>query len=169
MKSPAGLKVVYRECFQENDSPARVYRDYGVIEINMSRWKQLPQAYRDYILAHEEGHYALDTSDELAADEYAFKKLAGKMPGSLRATVHALINVLPGETPEQRKRMEAAVCRALKYDARHNRNQAARSEYIKLTGKDPLSFYGAIKLKNWQTASVIAVIIIICFIIRKWN
>lgn len=169
MKSPAGLKVVYRDYFAESNSPARVYRDEGVIEINLNRWRQLPKSHRDYILAHEEGHYVLDTGDELAADQYAFEKLAGKMPGSLRNTVHALIDVLPGQTPEQHRRMDAAVKRALKYDARHNGNQAAREEYIKMTGRDPLSFYGAVGLKGWQVAGIIIAILTVVYIILKWN
>jgi hypothetical protein len=169
MRSPEGLRVVYRDYFAESNSPARVFRDEGVIEINLNRWRQLPKPQQDYILAHEEGHYVLDTSNELAADEYAFKKLAGKMPGSLRNTVHALIDVLPGETPEQRHRMEASVKRALKYDARHNRNQEARNQYIELTGCDPLSFYGAAGLKDWQAAGIIIAIITVAYIIWKWN
>ncbi len=169
MKSPKGLKVVYRDFFSENNSPARVYQDEGVIEINMKRWRQLPKSHQDYILAHEEGHYVLDTGDEMAADQYAFEKLAGKMPGSLRNTVHALIDVLPGATPEQRRRMDAAVKRALKYDARHNRNQVARQEYIEMTGRDPLSFYGSVGLTGWQATGIIIAIIIVIFIIWKWN
>jgi hypothetical protein len=159
MKSLEGLKIVYRDNFAESISPARVYRDEGVIEINLKRWFRLPKAYRDYILAHEEGHYVLDTSDESAADEFAFKKLAGKMPGSLRNTAKALIDVLPDATDEQRRRKEAAVIRSLKYDARHNGNPKARAEYIRLTGCDPLPFYRTSKGRLVAVVSAALVII----------
>jgi hypothetical protein len=142
----------------------------GIIHINMSRWKKLPQPHRDYILAHEEGHYVLDTSNEFEADEYAFKKMAGTHPGSLRDTAHALIDVLPGSTPEQRKRMEAAVLRALKFDAINNHNDAARREYIRLTGHAPEaeSFFG-MENKRWYfgIAAVAAIIVVIMLIKRR--
>jgi hypothetical protein len=152
MRSAEGLRIVYVDDFSDGDGAARVYRDLGLMEINLSRWRQLPEQYRDYILAHEEGHYVLDTSDETAADEYAFRKLAGTRPGSLRQTALALINVLPGVTEEQQRRMDAAILRSLKYDAIHNGNSNARKEYIRITGRKPEAQSNAYDSTEKQTA-----------------
>ncbi|MDR1172979.1 MAG: DUF3318 domain-containing protein [Bacteroidales bacterium] len=153
------MKIRYVDRFVESDSPARVYRDLGLIEINLSRWLQLPKPYRDYILAHEEGHWALNTTDEMKADEYAFKKLAGKAPYSLRNSILTLYDVLPFTTPEQHRRLEAAELRALKYSAR-NGNKEAMQLYVERTGKNPDAFDGRKAGKNaWLFVLIIIVII----------
>jgi hypothetical protein len=171
MKSPDGLHIVYCNHFDDTDSVARVYRDLGAVEINLSRWKKLPKPHRDYILAHEEGHYVLDPSDEFAADEYAFKKMAGTHPGSLRDTAHALIDVLPGSTPEQRQRIEAAVLRALKYDAVNNGNGTAQREYIRLTGHAPKadSFFGPENKYRYIGFGIAAVAVAVIILIKRRN
>lgn len=157
------LKVEYVDRFAGSNSPARVYRDLGVIEINLSRWRQLPKSHQDYILAHEEGHWALNTTDEMKADEYAFRKLAGKAPYSLRNSILALYDVLPFTTPEQHRRLEAAELRALKFSAR-NGNQEARQLYIERTGQIPDAFDGKMVEKN---AWLIALIIVIFWVTIK--
>lgn len=80
-------------------TPAKVNRETGEIFLNSNVWPTLPQPYQAFILEHEKGHYALQTTNELEADHYAFKQLAGTFPESLKNTVRVLYGVLPYTTP----------------------------------------------------------------------
>lgn len=64
-------------------NPARTNVRTGEIEINAARMRQLRPDTREYVLLHEVGHYKLQTFDEVAADRYALRRMAGKKPYSL--------------------------------------------------------------------------------------
>ena len=64
-------------------NPARTNVRTGEIEINAARMMELRPDTREYVLLHELGHYKLQTFDEVAADRYALKRMAGKKPYSL--------------------------------------------------------------------------------------
>ena len=64
-------------------NPARTNVRTGEIEINAARMKELRPDTREYVLLHEVGHYKLQTFDEVAADLYALRRMAGKKPYSL--------------------------------------------------------------------------------------
>jgi hypothetical protein len=71
------------------------------ILLNQPHWEHLPNAYKDFIIAHEEGHFFLKTYSEFEADRYAFEKLAGSSPGSLLSMYDSLVEILPFSGREQ--------------------------------------------------------------------
>lgn len=78
-------KIVYLPTFLDNpDNPARCNRATGVIEINQSVMNKLTPLQQRYWLEHERGHIRLQTTDEIEADRYAFQRLAGTEPYSLK-------------------------------------------------------------------------------------
>ncbi len=79
---------------------AKINRLTGDIYIN----PDIPQEYRPFILAHELGHYYLQTHNEFDADKYALDKILGKFKGSLRGSAKALLLLNP-ENPEHRERI----------------------------------------------------------------
>lgn len=66
----------------EGDSPARVNRKTGQIQVNKSVFYKYPEIYQKFILYHEECHYLFQTKSEEMCDEYAMFKLLreGKKP-----------------------------------------------------------------------------------------
>lgn len=105
-------------------TPARVNRFTGEILINKRKWKKLPESTKKFILAHEKGHYILNTSDEFAADEYAFKQFAGTERKSLKKSIKAMDDVFSFTSPEQYERLNAQIKRALTYDVENGNKQA---------------------------------------------
>lgn len=85
-------------------NPARCYIHSGVIEINKSRFDQLPMATQEYVLNHELGHYHTQSFDEVKADQYALRKMALKKPYSLRNYLDSVNNVSYGN----KRRVEQA-------------------------------------------------------------
>ena len=74
-------------------NPARTNVRTGDIEINRARWNGLTPEQRMFVLQHEVGHYRLQTFDEVQADRYALKQLAGKKPYSLINYLNAVREV----------------------------------------------------------------------------
>ncbi|MCF8359227.1 MAG: hypothetical protein K9H26_10740 [Prolixibacteraceae bacterium] len=88
-------------------TPAQLDMDTGTIYLNAPYWNYLPQAYKDFIIQHETGHYVLKTYNEFEADHYAFEQLAGKRPGSLWKMIETIADVLDGSSPEHYARFAA--------------------------------------------------------------
>jgi LPXTG-motif cell wall-anchored protein len=59
-------------------TPARVNHKTGYIFVSKAHFDKLEPVYREFVLAHEEGHLVLNTSNEEAADQYAVNKLLKK-------------------------------------------------------------------------------------------
>ncbi len=75
---------IYLPIFNDNpDNPARCEVKTGRIEINRFMWNLLPDYQREYVLAHEKGHYYRQSFDEVEADRYALEQLKYKKPYSL--------------------------------------------------------------------------------------
>jgi hypothetical protein len=55
---------------------AKVNRKTGTLYLSSEIWNQLPEAEKDYVLDHEDGHLTLQTNDEFAANKYAIGKFA---------------------------------------------------------------------------------------------
>lgn len=76
--------VTYFPVFADRPTnPARTNVLTGDLEINQWRMQQLKDHTQEYVLNHEEGHYKRHTFSEVAADEYALRKMALKKPYSL--------------------------------------------------------------------------------------
>lgn len=101
------------------DTPARVSRDTGVMQINPDVWNRLNPDAQRFITLHEEGHLALQTSNEFAVDEYAFKRYVQE-GRSLKGAVHSLTDVLSGKNWEHADRAHAILRLAMAYDRRQN-------------------------------------------------
>lgn len=89
------MQIVKSPYFPESSSPAKVYRDKGLIVINEQEFNLLPDFAQKWVIEHEKGHYYLQTSDELKADEYALRKLALTEKGSLMKIFDALTTIAP--------------------------------------------------------------------------
>ncbi|HAN77694.1 MAG TPA: hypothetical protein DCQ31_07935 [Bacteroidales bacterium] len=108
------------------ETPAKVFRPTGTIFINNRIWHTIDKQVQKVILAHEEGHYKLQTADEFKADRYAFEKYALSEPGSLKALHRAITQHLDITNDEShRQRAKAQIIRILETDAK-NGNQKAK-------------------------------------------
>ena len=109
-------------------TPARVNRRTGTVYISKRVFEPLSERERNFVLAHEEGHYRLNTCDETKADEYAFKKYAGTEPFSLKNTLKILRDTLDTENnPGHRRRLIQLQKAVLKYDAKVYGNKKAQA------------------------------------------
>jgi len=101
-------------------TPARVSRPFKTIFINKKVFNDLPVAWQKFILLHEFGHIANDSSDEISADKFASDYFLGTEKYSLRNSVEVLENILnPTFNSEHYRRIEAQKKRALKWDVEH--------------------------------------------------
>ncbi len=113
------MKKEIKITFVENlgITPARVNRHTGEILLNSRVWNKLPEGFQKFILAHEEGHYVLQTTSEIEADNYAFQKLAGTFKNSLKTCVATLADVLPFTSDSHTLRLLNMYRLALLYQA----------------------------------------------------
>jgi hypothetical protein len=109
------LKRIYINAPEKN-TPAWLDVDNRAVMVNIPYFEKLPSLYQKFIIAHEEGHFYIPTLNEMEADFYAFKKIAGTEPGSLQATINTLANVLPFTTPEHAQRLINMYCNAMLYN-----------------------------------------------------
>lgn len=119
------------------NTPARVNRYTGEIQINNRYWRDLPLSRKRFIVEHEKGHFLLDTRNEFEADRYAFNRVAGKFPRSLKESVYSLTRVLTFRNPEHMDRAFAMLKLALEFDAKNNGNQEA-AEFLEKLNEKPI-------------------------------
>ena len=118
------------------NSPAKCWRDTGVVWTNNKIFPYLDEATQAFILGHEGKHITANTNDEFVADAGAFDWCMKNGIG-LSKTVLALTRVLsyPDERPlqkaEQEARTTAMLRRALKYDWEVNGNEKAKEALMK--------------------------------------
>jgi len=105
-------------------TPAKVNRQTGVMYLSRAAMQNLPPEYRLFIMLHEMAHVVLQTTDEVAADNWAFNQYAA-MGYSLKAGVKALTRVLNDKDPEHAWRMYSQLKRAEKFDYEVNNNKNA--------------------------------------------
>ncbi|MDR2362737.1 MAG: hypothetical protein LBD91_08440 [Prevotellaceae bacterium] len=117
---------VLRKHIPGESSPAIADFYERTITLNEPVYSRFDDFTQRFILHHEQGHLALNTHDELAADNYAFEALAGREPFSLRKSVDALEVSLPYTHPEHYERLRQQLRRALEWDAAHGNAAAAR-------------------------------------------
>ncbi len=119
------------------NTPARVNRRTGDIYINSKIWQSIPEKQRKFILLHEIGHYKLDTSNEIAADDFAFRNFAGTEKYSLKSILHAIADNLDIEhNSEHRKRYNIIARKLLEFDAEHNNNKEAKKILEKMENQE---------------------------------
>lgn len=110
-----------------NGSPARVNRKTGIVLIAKNKWQILKPEEKKFILQHEAGHYNLNTTSEILADNYAFDHFFGTEKESLRKTINIIKNTLDTENNiSHRKRLINIMVRALKTDYTVYKNNNAK-------------------------------------------
>lgn len=132
----------------DDDTPAQLDIENGIIYVNQRVYDKLPVEYQNFVLAHEEGHYTHNTYDEFTADAYAFKRLAGKKPGSLMNIVNTIADVLDIENnPQHRERFAEIYRHAMRYNYSKTGEQKYLDEIEKFNSKmysmKKASFYGS--------------------------
>ncbi|MDD5358579.1 MAG: hypothetical protein PHX80_05490 [Candidatus Nanoarchaeia archaeon] len=156
-------QIEYVNYIPGSSTPARAFHNTGKIQVNLSRWNQIPDEFhKKFILGHEEGHLKGKTNNELFADNYAFFKLVGKDPFSLQRSVTALTDNLPPNSIGRDQRITAQTIRALKYDYYINKNQAAlealQKHYPWAIDKTSSFDAGTSKI-DYKTIGIVAVIL----------
>lgn len=105
------------------ETPARI-DSAGNLFLNADMWPNLDANQRMFVMLHEEGHLALDTSNEKLVDAYAWKKYE-QLGYPISGSVLALSRNLSGRSSEHQERVLAQLKRALSYDGRINGNTKA--------------------------------------------
>jgi len=122
------MKIVFVDDL--GTTPAKVHRPTGTIYWSR-KYNYLPMAQKVFIIMHEIGHYKLQTKNEFEADNYAFNRVAGKFPESLKNSVYAMTDVFNFSTTEQKQRVIEQLKRAFMFDYKHNNNLKALN-YLKI-------------------------------------
>jgi hypothetical protein len=94
---------------------ARVQRSTGALQINLYVWDKMPPEHKFFVLCHEAGHIALNTSNEIEVDNWAFKKYANAGL-SLKESVKALTQYLNTHSTAHKQRAFLQYQRALQFD-----------------------------------------------------
>lgn len=97
----------------------------GECFLNADTFPQLPPNWQAFILLHEQGHYVLNTRDELEVDSYAFYEYA-KTGRSLYDSILAQTRILDESNPEHRMRVAQQERRCRWWDYHMNGNERAR-------------------------------------------
>ena len=113
------------------DTPAAMDRETGQMYINPKRFFALTPFQREFVKLHEKGHYVLNTDSELAADEYAFKHLAGTQFRSLKQCIECLEEILDENLIGHKVRVDQMYKLALRWDKQHPINKAINIEQNK--------------------------------------
>lgn len=113
-------------------TPARVNRETGDVYINQDVWDTYPEEYKEFILAHEQGHYKAQETNELFADHYALMHVAGLYPESLKFAVRTITDILPGTNPNQQTRILNILRLALLFDLLHHPQASTKTELLKV-------------------------------------
>lgn len=96
-------------------------RKTGELQINVPVWEKLSKDQQRFVELHEEGHLVLQTTNELAADRYAFDKYA-KEGHSLKTAVKTLTGVLQNK-PTHLLRSYAVLKQAENFQKNNNMSQ----------------------------------------------
>lgn len=103
------ITIKHVPIFPDNpQNPAKCNIKTGVITLNDSVWNKLTPLEQQYWLAHEEGHIRTRGGSEVEADIYAFKRVAGSQPYSLRDIRRSMQKIIATNpnAPEAKARIE---------------------------------------------------------------
>ena len=147
------------------DTPAAIDRKAGIMYINPKIWFKLTRFQQKFVKLHEIGHYVLNTDIEEEADAYAFDRLAGTQPRSMKQCIETLETILDPTRTGHSLRIKALTKRALAWDKAHpiktnkasgssdNSAQvlAAATEIVKQSGQNTTDVVE--KIENRETNS----------------
>ncbi len=109
------------------DTPAAVSREDSIIYINPPLYNKLTPFQRKFVLLHELGHYTLNSKNEIDADTFAFKRLAGTQYRSLKQCIAAIADTLEDGNQTKEERYNNIVYQALLWDYQHG-NKAVKED-----------------------------------------
>jgi hypothetical protein len=95
--------------------------------INIPKFQLLPFEHKFFVLAHEEGHCILHTTDELKADAHAYSRYE-KMDYNNDEAVKALHCYLDMKNPVHKARVWQQIQRSLRNDFEEKKIQTAYRE-----------------------------------------
>ena len=101
------------------DTPAAIDRKAGVMYINPKLWFKLTRFQQKFVKLHEMGHYVLNTDSEEEADGFAFNRLVGSEPRSMKQCIETLETILNPNRTGHNYRIKALYERALEWDRKH--------------------------------------------------
>ena len=123
IRSPAMIQDVYVTGLGWG-TPAQIDRMNGLRYLNAEHFDDLPLPWQRFIKLHEEGHYVMNTNNELAADEYGFYRYAAE-GWPLSECIPALTRILDPNDPAHKLRVVMMEKRVYEYDAFVNKNPKA--------------------------------------------
>lgn len=112
------------------DTPAALSAAEATIYINKPVFSKFTRFQKKFIILHEMGHYYLNTHNELLADAYALRALAGSEYQSLKQSIETLDVTLHDGNVTKAERMRNLVLLALYWDWQHG-NEAAKTELVR--------------------------------------
>lgn len=112
------------------DTPAALSAAEATIYINKPVFSKFTRFQKKFIILHEMGHYYLNTHNELLADAYALRALAGSEYQSLKQSIETLDVTLHDGNVTKAERMRNLTLLALWWDWQHG-NEAAKTELVR--------------------------------------
>ncbi len=164
---PATIK--YLPIFNDNpDNPARCEVATGVIEINKFIWQFLTPEQREFVLAHEQGHYERQTFDEVQADRYALERLKLRKKNSLRHYVKS-VRTISHDDPlrcinAERNALQVAADKGSK-EAKQLLQSERYKKYANADGDNTTAISLPINIPFGYAMIIILVIVVVCVII----
>lgn len=137
------------------DTPAALSAAEATIYINKPVFSKFTRFQKKFIILHEMGHYYLNTHNELLADAYALRALAGSEYQSLKQSIETLDVTLHDGNVTKAERMRNLTLLALWWDWQHG-NEAAKTELVRRMEMDNSvgSFsIGGLDIFSWNTTT----------------
>lgn len=138
------------------DTPAALSAAEATIYINKPVFSKFTRFQKKFIILHEMGHYYLNTHNELLADAYALRALAGSEYQSLKQSIETLDVTLHDGNVTKAERMRNLVLLALYWDWQHG-NEAAKTELVRRMEMDnsagSIGLFGLENLISWNTTN----------------
>lgn len=137
------------------DTPAALSASEATIYINKPVFSKFTRFQKKFIILHEMGHYYLNTHNELLADAYALRALAGSEYQSLKQSIETLDVTLHDGNVTKAERMRNLVLLALYWDWQHG-NEAAKDEFVRRLEMDngigSINLFG-LDIISWDTSN----------------
>lgn len=143
------------------DTPAAIDRETATLYLNPKLWFKLTRFQQNFIRLHEIGHLVLDTSIEEEADAYAFDRLVGSEPRSMKQMIETLETILDPNRTGHRVRIDALYRRAIAWDKAHpiHLDKGSGSSKEDTNGYDKAKEYAeVINASGNQTANALQIL-----------
>lgn len=138
------------------DTPAALSASEATIYINKPVFSKFTRFQKKFIILHEMGHYYLNTHNELLADAYALRALAGSEYQSLKQSIETLDVTLHDGNVTKAERMRNLTLLALWWDWQHG-NEAAKTELVRRMEMDnssgSIGLFGLENFISWNTTN----------------